>query len=237
MPKRPEVERWSGVFWLACAACSGGVPPAQEPVDAPRADGSSTANEEPADQRVEPSVESRLPVVEKAPKPPEEARPVEPPPPPETARAPGSARPAGALGELFDAHNRHRARHCAPALEWSMEMASGAQSWAEDLAARGCAFEHSGTRLGENLAGATAGSLSGEAVADLWYSEHDQYGFRRPGYSPRSGHFTQVVWVASRRLGCGTSRCGGNDLWVCRYDPAGNMEGAFERNVLPTSCR
>jgi uncharacterized protein YkwD len=138
---------------------------------------------------------------------------------------------------ILDAHNRYRAQHCAPPLRWSTEVARTAQHWADGLRRR-CALTHSGTStLGENLAAGTAGTLNGNAVADMWYSELHHYSFRRPGFSMRSGHFTQLVWVGTERLGCGTTECNGLTIWVCNYDPPGNVEGQYPSNVLPTSCR
>jgi len=64
----------------------------------------------------------------------------------------------------------------------------------------------------------------------MWYDEIEIYDFKNPGFSSATGHFTQVVWKGSSKLGCGYQ--GGNV--VCRYcKEAGNMSGAFEENVLP----
>jgi len=133
---------------------------------------------------------------------------------------------------LLDEHNRHRASHCAPPLAWSDELAATAQRWADR-----CEFEHSSHGYGENLAMGTASSLDAARTVELWYREVDDYDFARPGFSGTTGHFTQLVWKASTKLGCGSATCGGMTLWVCNYDPAGNELRAFEANVLPTSCR
>ncbi|MCI5139186.1 MAG: hypothetical protein D3922_12405, partial [Candidatus Electrothrix sp. AR1] len=40
------------------------------------------------------------------------------------------------------------------------------------------------------------------------------------------GHYTQVVWRSTKEVGCGMASC--NDkaqLWVCQYNPRGNMLG------------
>ena len=137
---------------------------------------------------------------------------------------------------LLDAHNRYRASHCAPPLAWSVALARTAQVWADGLRERGCALEHSQAGLGENLAGGTAGTLPADVVVALWYRESAEYSFRRPGFSMQTGHFTQLVWRSTTELGCGRATCSGLDLWVCNYDPPGNVEDAYERNVLPTSC-
>lgn len=138
---------------------------------------------------------------------------------------------------ILDAHNRVRAQHCADPLVWSDTVARAAQSWADHLAARGCQLQHSETQYGENISGGTASTQTPEGVVSLWYREKDAYDFRTGGFSMRTGHFTQLVWRGSRRLGCGTASCGDLRVWVCNYDPPGNMQGDFQRNVLPTSCR
>ena len=46
-----------------------------------------------------------------------------------------------------------------------------------------------------------------------------------------TGHFTQVVWVASRKLGLGVARGNGKVVVVANYDPPGNLRGVFEENV------
>jgi len=68
----------------------------------------------------------------------------------------------------------------------------------------------------------------------MWYDELCQpgYDFTKPGYKSGLGHFTQVVWKGSVKLGCGIS-----EGWVtCRYcDEPGNMRQHFETNVFPSS--
>jgi uncharacterized protein YkwD len=140
---------------------------------------------------------------------------------------------------VLEAHNRVRAEHCAPALEWSEELSSVAQAWAEELRADGCAFAHSpSTRYGENLFfTAPSSPESGARAVESWASERSSYSFARPGFSMTTGHFTQVVWRGSRELGCASVQCNDGDLWVCNYLPAGNVDGGYEANVAPRSCR
>ena len=147
--------------------------------------------------------------------------------------------PPGQARAIVEAHNRYRAQHCADPLRWSAELASVAQAWADQLRDRGCAFGHSqSSEYGENLFFAAPSSpTSGVAAVDTWYAEHQRYRFSSPGFSMRTGHFTQVVWRGTRELGCGTAQCNGGDIWVCNYSPPGNMIDAYRQNVLPTSCR
>lgn len=142
------------------------------------------------------------------------------------------------MSGIVAAHNERRARHCAPPLRWSTTVAAAAQGWADQLNARGCAFEHSRGSYGENLMMfAPPGSVTPSQVADAWYGEVEQYDFGRPGFSMQTGHFTQLVWAGSTELGCGVTECNGREIWVCNYSPIGNMAGDFPENVKPTRCR
>ncbi len=150
--------------------------------------------------------------------------------------------PAGARTDAVDAqgfveaHNRVRAKHCASPLRWSKKLAASAQSWADGLAKRGCAMQHSGGKYGENLAAGTRGMLDAAAAVAMWYGEAKSYSFRRGGFSMKTGHFTQVVWRGTKELGCGRASCGGMDVFVCQYDPPGNVEGQYRDNVQAPGC-
>jgi pathogenesis-related protein 1 len=46
------------------------------------------------------------------------------------------------------------------------------------------------------------------------------------------GHYTQLVWANTREVGCGYSTCTTDDdflfeVWVCNYDPPGNIINQF----------
>ena len=148
----------------------------------------------------------------------------------------GAGAPSEAQAILAE-HNKYRAKHCAPPLAWSDKLAKVAQKWADSLVQQGCAFEHSRTDYGENLAAGTTGYLPPDEVVGMWYREVKDYDWKSAEFSMEAGHFTQVVWKGTREVGCGKAACNGMDLWVCNYDPAGNVEGYFKQNVLPTSCR
>ncbi len=144
--------------------------------------------------------------------------------------------PAPMVG-ILEAHNRYRANHCAPPLRWSARIAAAAQAYADQLAARGCAFEHSRSPYGENLMRfSPAGSHDSAYVAEAWYREVAHYDYNNPVFSGATGHFTQVVWASTTELGCGVALCGGGETWVCNYGPPGNMRGSFRENVRPATC-
>lgn len=47
-----------------------------------------------------------------------------------------------------------------------------------------------------------------------------------------TGHFSQVVWAASAKLGVGVSTKDGKVILVANYTPPGNFSGMFIKNVL-----
>ena len=138
---------------------------------------------------------------------------------------------------MVAAHNAVRANYCAAPLTWSPKIAAVAQRWADHLAASNCGFFHSQTDYGENLAAGTIGYVDAKGAVEMWADEAKLYDFKHQGFSMQTGHFTQVVWKGTREVGCGSSQCNGNQIWVCNYDPAGNVEGQYEINVMPPSCK
>ncbi len=165
------------------------------------------------------------------------------PPPSRPALAPApvelAAKPTldAAAQQFIDAHNRVRERHCAAPLAWSQKLAQLAQKWANHLRDAGCVFGHSGGDTGENLAAGTIGALDPAGSVAMWADEEKLYRFPNGGFSMKTGHFTQLVWRATTHVGCGHSQCNGNDIYVCEYDPAGNVEGEYADNVKPPGCK
>jgi hypothetical protein len=78
----------------------------------------------------------------------------------------------------------------------------------------------------------------GAQATDSWYNEIKLYNFNRPGFSMDTGHFTQVVWKGSQKVGVGFAITGdGKTLYVvAQYSPPGNYQGQFGQNVLPAKC-
>lgn len=133
----------------------------------------------------------------------------------------------------LDTHNMHRQKHGVPDLVWDANLAREAKEWADN-----CWFEHSSKPYGENI----ALMQSIKESVDAWYSEVSQYDYNKPGFSRGTGHFTQVVWRNTQRVGCATTQCpnirGFGDgagrpgfITVCEYSPAGNVSTQFPRNV------
>jgi hypothetical protein len=80
-----------------------------------------------------------------------------------------------------------------------------------------------------------AGYKDFKTAIDVWYNEVSKYNYNRPGFSPATGHFTQVVWKSTKSIGCAKKFCPGSNwtIYICNYDPPGNYQGQYEKNVLP----
>jgi len=165
----------------------------------------------------------------------------QPAPTPEPQPAPTPAPTVDWTKQILDRHNFYRAQHCAPDLVWDEEIAASAQVWAN-----GCVFDHdSATPFGENIAYRSVND-SPLSPIDSWYGEVKDYNFAAPGTSTNTGHFTQVVWNGSTRIGCARAECpysafgkpaewGNANLYVCRYAEPGNTTTRFAENVNPKS--
>ncbi|KAI0509090.1 CAP domain-containing protein [Xylaria bambusicola] len=127
---------------------------------------------------------------------------------------------------ILNSTNVYRKAHNASALTWNATLASYARSY---LSKAPCKMEHSGGPFGENLA---VGCRNATAAVEAWGDERKWYNYERPGYSAKTGHFTQLVWKATRSVGCDRSLCGEKG-WhlVCEYWPPGNVLGAFKNEV------
>ena len=114
-----------------------------------------------------------------------------------------------------------------------------AQSHSEKLASLGYLVHSSntlnGNKIGENLyIWKKDSGYIGSKPVDEWYSEIKDYDFDKSEFSPKTSHFTQVVWENTKQVGCGVA-CDEKDYCyiTCNYFPAGNYFGQFKTNVLP----
>jgi pathogenesis-related protein 1 len=173
----------------------------------------------------------------------------------DTGSTPGEEPEPGKLAGITERHNYYRAMVDTDEplgdLVWDAEIAELAQEWAEVLA-QDCSFMHSMREgLGENLAtfgASTERGLTntGSEAVDMWHSEIDCYTFgtiagpANMGTEECSaecdeyggcGHYTQVVWRETLRVGCGVASCFKDgfywDTYVCNYDPPGNYIGEY----------
>jgi pathogenesis-related protein 1 len=146
----------------------------------------------------------------------------------------GDTEPADEMG-MTAAHNAARAAVMPPAnpaippLTWSSTVATSAQAWADK-----CMFMHSGNQYGENIYAGAGMAATPQQVVDSWAGEAKDYDYATNSCSDVCGHYTQVVWRGSTKLGCGVTNCTTNSpfmgftnwqFWVCEYDPPGNFVG------------
>ena len=108
-------------------------------------------------------------------------------------------------------------------------------------------FQHSNRSLrrgtGENLWMGTRGAFNVEAMVGGWASERRWFrsgifpnvsrtgnwvdlGVERPqGERADVGHYSQMIWPTTTRVGCALASTPRIDYLVCRYAGAGNIDG------------
>ncbi|CAF4308109.1 unnamed protein product, partial [Rotaria sordida] len=92
----------------------------------------------------------------------------------------------------------------------------------------------SGTQgVGENLYWASGRQINAYNAPIAWYQEIKDYDFNNGGFSMSTGHFTQLVWRNTKRLGVGVAYTnGGQSVYiVAQYLPPGNYQGQYQENV------
>jgi hypothetical protein len=167
---------------------------------------------------------------------------------------------------IIDAHNAYRLDPTinVPWIEWSSDLATGAQKWAE-TEAQTKNFDHSPLTdrpgLGENIALGPQGAFAVQQLVDLWgkgradpQQPSEKENFQPGVFSTTSpcpvsktgnwsdvGHYSQVIWRRTVGVGCGLAKdpTTGDDYLVCRYSPAGNWSGEgvpFPASTLPYVC-
>jgi uncharacterized protein YkwD len=139
----------------------------------------------------------------------------------------------GILRGITRFHNQVRATVGVPGLTWDPNIAATSAAYAAK-----CVFQHSGAPgLGENLSAyAPPGGHASSAPVNDWTSERANYDYANNSCAAGQvcGHYTQVVWKTSLRLGCAVQACSTNspfmgfpnwEFWVCNYAPPGNIVG------------
>lgn len=130
---------------------------------------------------------------------------------------------------MLKTHNQWRAKKGLPPLVWSNQLAAYAQEWCQVLASQGCNMRHRprtgryAQQYGENIFWSSGISYQPAEVTDYWCREHKYYNESSGKcVGGECGHYTQVMWRNTKRLGCAKVRCGNEEIWVCNYDPPGN---------------
>lgn len=144
------------------------------------------------------------------------------------AAMPVDGEPSGLAG-ITAAHNQVRSAHGVADITWDNELAAIAKAWADQ-----CEWGHNDARsddypvyVGENIFGASF-MPSGPEVTAVWASEESDYDYESNSCSGICGHYTQIVWADSTKLGCAAASCPGGavtNMVVCNYAPGGNIGG------------
>ena len=194
--------RW-GLFAITFAACAGEV-------DAPNSDASNT----PSDGRMGNNPDAAIPG--------------------------GVGEPDNLTGITLY-HNQVRAAVQTspplPPLEWDPALAKTASDWVAkctDTMAPAGLIDHNPNRsaghpyqVGENIFGA-GGSATAQQAVNAWASEKANYNYDTNTCNGICGHYTQIVWRTTVKLGCAKGTCAGftyPSSIVCNYGPAGNGAG------------
>jgi Cysteine-rich secretory protein family len=140
------------------------------------------------------------------------------------------------IAEVLGRHNAERRRAGVPPLKWDFALADGARAYANELA-RSNVLRHSprtGRRgIGENLWKGTRDYYRPTVMVGAWASERSMFQAAHfPNVSTTGnwadvGHYTQMIWPGTQRVGCAIAKAPRSDVLVCRYWPSGNIDGHF----------
>ncbi|XP_036441041.1 glioma pathogenesis-related protein 1b isoform X1 [Colossoma macropomum] len=162
------------------------------------------------------------------------------------------------IRRCVQAHNAHRSRASPPAanmrlMTWDDALARGARSWA-----RHCKASHNPVlqrvghihpefrRVGENIwLGTPYSAFTVESAVQSWNKEGADYTHRNHSCARVCGHYTQLMWATSYKVGCAVHVCSrGIDnfsshpestIFVCDYGDAGNVFG-FPPYIVGLAC-
>jgi hypothetical protein len=137
--------------------------------------------------------------------------------------------------EILRVQNEERLFQGRQPLIWDSALALDAGKWASHLAKNNL-FEHAFAELGKNGQGENLwmGTHAAYPLAEMvsyWTAEAEQSksgkfpDVSKSGNWTDVGHFTQLVWPETRKVGCALKSSAEDDFLVCRYWPAGNRIG------------
>ncbi|KAK9275564.1 hypothetical protein L1049_022831 [Liquidambar formosana] len=113
-------------------------------------------------------------------------------------------------------------------LIWDPRLARYAE-WYANQRRYDCALKHSNGAYGENIFWGSGDDWTPAQAVTAWISERNWYSYwsNSCAEGQECGHYTQIVWGSTRRLGCARVTCfGGRGVFMtCNYDPPGNYIG------------
>lgn len=136
--------------------------------------------------------------------------------------------------EFMAIHNRYRAMCNVAPLEWDQNLANSAKQWAQHLAdtnaGRNIYHSHK-PGVGENIFWGYCSSGPIHTLVDAangWASEKKLVKgriFSMADANAGAGHYTQMVWRNTTKVGAAIVTSGGNVYIVAHYSPQGNYLG------------
>ncbi|KAF8392921.1 hypothetical protein HHK36_021161 [Tetracentron sinense] len=124
--------------------------------------------------------------------------------------------------------NAARAAVGMPPLVWDLHVAHYA-AWYANRRRLDCALEHSDGPYGENIFWGSGTDWTPAQAATDWVSERKWYNYFKNSCAggEQCGHYTQIVWNGTMRVGCARVTCFGDRgvFMTCNYDPPGNYIG------------
>ena len=127
--------------------------------------------------------------------------------------------------EMLEAHNEVREKLGLPPLHWSAKLAGVAYNWAMTLLLNDAFLHRPRNFYGENMYEIRGGKIGAREVVANWAAEASDYNLRLNTCRGKCGHYTQIVWRDTREVGCAVARSSFREVWVCNYDPPGNIIG------------
>lgn len=141
------------------------------------------------------------------------------------------------LAGILAAHNQVRAAHGQAPLTWDPDLAAIAAAWVGqcvDVTPPTGLVDHNDGRsdtypeyVGENIY-ASSGTSDGPSAVASWASEEAEYDYATNTCTGICGHYTQIVWGSTTKVGCALGTCAGltySSTVVCDYAPGGNYVG------------
>ena len=141
--------------------------------------------------------------------------------------------------DLIKAINKYRNNHGAKNLTIDFQIDKISQKFADQLAKEEkldySYNQYKGEDLGESVYRSEA-YLAPLKLAKILYDENIEYNYRNK--DPEPSNFTQMVWKNSELIGFGMQKSlKGKYYYVINYSPTGNVDGQFQKNVLPPGTK
>ncbi|WOH01188.1 hypothetical protein DCAR_0520569 [Daucus carota subsp. sativus] len=133
--------------------------------------------------------------------------------------------------QFLFAHNIVRAAKWEWPLTYDTQLEDYAKWWAGQRQAD-CELIHSFPefefKLGENIFWGSGSDWKPTQAVQAWAEEEKYYNYAANSCAEEQecGHYTQIVWKTTRRVGCARVVCESGDVFMtCNYDPVGNYVG------------